>query len=116
MRKHGSARGRLTLACMVALGLCAAATTFMSCGLPSSTDLSALPAGTATTGKSLYTTHCSSCHGASAGGGSGPNIKNQSSDEIQAAVRSGPGSMPTFSSSSLSDQKLADIIAYVDTL
>lgn len=101
---------------LVALAVMASATAWVGCGSTNSAATAALPAGVASTGQALYATHCASCHGASAAGGAGPDIRNESSASVQSAVRNGKGSMPAFSTSTLSDQSLADVIAFVDTL
>lgn len=45
-----------------------------------------------------------------------PSLMNQSSANVVAAVRFGPGQMPAFNAAALSDQQVADITAYVQTL
>ena len=60
---------------------------------------------------------CASCHGATARGGSGPNIKSEVSDEGEFIdfVLEGEGSMPAYDSQ-LTDQEIADLVAYVKSL
>jgi mono/diheme cytochrome c family protein len=65
-------------------------------------------------GEVLYDTNCSVCHGASAEGASGPAIYNEDADDFVEAIQQGEGSMPAFPD--LTDQDIADIIAFVDTL
>lgn len=74
--------------------------------------------GNADAGKDLYTSNCTGCHGTSGKGGSaGKDIahvaRNEPEDAIEAIVE-GEDSMPAFDS--LSDQDVADIIAYLKTL
>jgi mono/diheme cytochrome c family protein len=72
-------------------------------------------------GKVVYETKaspsCASCHGATARGGSGPNIKSEVSDEGEFIdfVLEGEGSMPAYDSQ-LTDQEIADLVAYVKSL
>jgi mono/diheme cytochrome c family protein len=74
--------------------------------------------GDATTGAPLYTTHCASCHGATARGGSGPNLLSELGEEDDAdlidVILEGDGDMPGFSN--LSDQEIADMMAYLKSL
>jgi ubiquinol-cytochrome c reductase cytochrome c subunit len=85
----------------------------VACG---STDAVDLPTGTAATGAPLYVSNCLSCHGSDGTGGSGPDITSSSSKNIQSAVRNGPSDMPAWTESEITDQNLADIIAYIDSL
>lgn len=96
-------------------GAFALAALLASCG-DSSTNLATLPTGTASQGITVFQSNCMSCHGSSAAGGSGPNIRGAGSDTIQSVVRSGKGSMPAFSTTTITDQSLADLIAYIDSL
>lgn len=75
-----------------------------------------LPTGVAASGQPVYTTNCQSCHGASAGGGSGPDIRNSSAETTKSAVRLGRSGMSAYSQNQISSQQLADLIAYIDTL
>ena len=74
--------------------------------------------GDATAGEPLYSNHCASCHGATAGGGSGPNLvkelKDHDLEDMIDVVLDGDGSMPPFDS--LEDQQIADIMAYIKSL
>ncbi len=91
----------------------------ISCG-DSATDartdtILALTADTGN-GKIVFDGKCASCHGAAGGGtGLGPDIKgsNDAAAVLEITI-SGDGSMPSFSS--LSDQELADVTAYTQSL
>lgn len=65
-------------------------------------------------GEVLYDANCAACHGASAEGASGPAIFNEEAENFVEAIQNGEGSMPAFPD--LSDQDIADIIAFVGTL
>jgi len=65
-------------------------------------------------GEVLYDANCAGCHGASAEGASGPAIYNEDADDFVEAIQEGEGSMPAFPD--MSEQDIADIIAFVDTL
>lgn len=98
-----------------ALGLVALVALAVACG----TTTTDLPAGDATAGQDLYTTNCETCHGADAKSGSaGENLVGEVGEQSEfiSAIQNGKdnGAMPAFPE--LSDQDIADIIAYVETL
>lgn len=71
--------------------------------------------GDAVAGKTIYTSNCSTCHGADAKTGTaGKNIAAEDSTGAYAQIVSGGGGMPAFDS--LSDQDIANVWAYVQTL
>jgi mono/diheme cytochrome c family protein len=74
--------------------------------------------GTAASGASLYATKCVSCHGSNGRSGSaGVDVAHEARDEAEDAIEKileGGGGMPSFSN--LSDQDVADLIAYLKTL
>ncbi|MFO0640254.1 MAG: cytochrome c [Polyangiaceae bacterium] len=71
--------------------------------------------GDAAAGKATYTSQCASCHGADAKSGTtAKNITGESNAEAYAQILAGGGGMPAFSS--LSDQQIANVWAYVLTL
>ena len=70
--------------------------------------------GDASTGAGLFSSNCSTCHGADAGGSNGPSIAGLPQDVIVEATLSGPGPMPNFSD--LENQELADISTFVSGL
>ena len=65
-------------------------------------------------GEVLYDANCAACHGTSAEGASGPAIYDEDDHDFVEAIQEGEGSMPAFPD--LSDQDIADIIAFVRTL
>ncbi|HLA59846.1 MAG TPA: PQQ-binding-like beta-propeller repeat protein [Puia sp.] len=79
------------------------------------TDLKKIRANNELDGKTLYMTHCKSCHGADMRGGVGPNIsirvKKYSNDRVANIIRKGAPPMPAFSY--LSAQQIASIVAHV---
>lgn len=73
-------------------------------------------------GESLFSTNCAACHtitgagDALASGVYAPSLYNASLTQIAEAVRTGPGNMPRFGPSTLSDQQVADLVKYVNYL
>jgi ubiquinol-cytochrome c reductase cytochrome c subunit len=73
-------------------------------------------------GRALYTAECASCHGPSGGGDaigggvSAPALTESDPRTVGEAIRIGPGVMPVFSASALSDDEVADIAAYIQLL
>lgn len=71
--------------------------------------------GDTTAGKSVYTNSCSSCHGTDAKSGSArENLPSKNASTAYAQIIDGEGSMPSFSD--LSDQDIANVWAYVQSL
>ncbi len=70
-------------------------------------------------GGALFRTNCASCHQAIAQGGAlsygkhAPNLGAATSVQIAEAIRTGPESMPVFSSGELNDEQVAAIVKYV---
>jgi len=72
--------------------------------------------GDASSGNATYDTNCSGCHSADGSGGVGTNIQGWTfGEESVNAILDGKGSMPGFGSF-FTDQEIADLIAYVETL
>ncbi len=73
-------------------------------------------------GESLFSTNCAACHtitgagDALASGVFAPSLYSATSTQIAEAVRTGPGNMPRFGPSTLSDQQVADLVKYVNYL
>lgn len=73
-------------------------------------------------GGELYRLNCASCHnwdgkgGALVGRQNAPDLHAIPSTQIAEAVRIGPGSMPRFGTDVLTDEDLADVVAYVQYL
>jgi ubiquinol-cytochrome c reductase cytochrome c subunit len=89
-----------------------------SAGLPAipSVDLS----GTnLENGNALFVLNCAACHtitgsgDAIAGNNYAPSLHNATATQAVEAMRSGPGNMPRFGPGTLTDQQVADIVAYV---
>ena len=83
----------------------------VACGDPSSLT------GDAANGDTLYQANCASCHASDGTGGSGPNITGEIEEtgELTDIILNGEGDMPGFADS-LSDQDVADIIAFLQTI
>ena len=103
------AHALLTLSALLAL---------TACGASDHANTIAGMSGDATSGQTLYSANCASCHGATGGGGSGPNLVKAFNDDEKAelidVILDGDGDMPAFSS--LSDQEIADIVSYLEGL
>lgn len=79
-----------------------------------------LGGGELSKGGELYRVYCAACHRTAGRGGAlvyagtnAPNLTHYSPALIAGAIRWGPGPMPSFPPSVLSDQDLASIVAYV---
>lgn len=90
-----------------------------ACGADPATSSIASLSADVTAGKTLYATNCASCHGSDAASGSAnKNVANEVQSNASAAIGtilSGDGQMPSFAST-LSDQEIADVVAYIKTL
>ena len=70
-------------------------------------------------GNNLFVLNCAGCHtitgagDALASGYFAPSLHKATSTQVAEAMRTGPGNMPRFSSGTLSDSQVADIVAYV---
>lgn len=71
-----------------------------------------------TSGKTLYTSNCASCHGSDGQSGSArrnvAGVADQNASSVVNVMQTGEDEMPSFSG--LSDQQLADILGYVRSL
>jgi quinoprotein glucose dehydrogenase len=69
----------------------------------------------AAAGRAAFDRACRSCHGPEARGDAGPQLVpfTRSFDELLAVVREGAGQMPPISAQTLSDNEVAEIIAYL---
>jgi ubiquinol-cytochrome c reductase cytochrome c subunit len=89
---------------------------------PGGVPVPATQPGNLQDGLSLYTSNCASCHGgalagyAMPGGDYAPNLRGVNATQIAEAIRLGPGYMPAFPQSSLSDAQVDAIATYVTTL
>ncbi|MGH9179824.1 MAG: cytochrome bc1 complex diheme cytochrome c subunit [Acidimicrobiales bacterium] len=73
-------------------------------------------------GGELYRANCAACHGAAGIGGAlasgrhAPALKPATPLQIAEAVRTGPAAMPNFGPDTFSDEQVASIAAYVESL
>ena len=77
---------------------------------------SAVVAGDAARGETLFAENCASCHGeAGAGGGVGPTLAGSgvAREDAQATIENGSGIMPA---DLVSGQDLSDVLAYLETV
>ena len=78
--------------------------------------------GDLVTGGVLFRSNCAACHGivgagaALAHGAYAPSLHKASSLQVAEAMRVGPGNMPVFDSSTLTDAEVADVVTYVEYL
>lgn len=79
---------------------------------------SGLATGDPVQGKELYAQHCARCHGARAEGGQGERLAGTrfSLAEVIQIVRTPRGMMASFTPEELSDQQIAHIYAYLQSL
>jgi ubiquinol-cytochrome c reductase cytochrome c subunit len=79
-------------------------------------------AGSLSEGAAVFLDNCAGCHGAGASGDSigggriAPSLGEATPQEIAEAVRIGPGTMPVFNPSSLSEQELNSLVRYLTWL
>ena len=70
-------------------------------------------------GGDMFRTNCAACHGvvgsgaALAYGAYAPSLHHATTVQIAEAMRTGPGNMPVFDPTTLSDAQVADIVTYV---
>ena len=81
------------------------------------------PTGDAAAGKTLWATiggspYCGSCHGASGEGGFGPDLAGRrlTFDQFRQQLRRPYGIMPAYTERQVSDQQVADLVAYFTSL
>jgi cytochrome c551 len=65
-------------------------------------------------GETGYVDNCSACHAADGSGGVGPNLVGVGADTTVNAMLNPPGGMNDYSN--LTDQEIADIAGYVESL
>jgi len=89
---------------------------------PEATATDAEPGGTAAPAKrgaELYAVHCAMCHGADAMGGLGPRLRNASRKDprsVERIIVKPTGAMPPLFPSSLNQEQVKDLAAFVATL
>lgn len=70
-------------------------------------------------GNTLFTLNCAACHtitgagDALASGYFAPSLHKANATQVAEAMRTGPGNMPRFGPGTLTNQQVADIVAYV---
>jgi ubiquinol-cytochrome c reductase cytochrome c subunit len=73
-------------------------------------------------GGELYRANCAACHGAAAIGGAlasgrhAPALRPATPRQIAEAIRIGPSSMPSFGPDTFTDEQVASIVDYVESL
>jgi len=70
-------------------------------------------------GAELYAVHCAMCHGADAMGGLGPRLRNASRKDprsVERIIVKPTGAMPPLFPSSLNQEQVKDLAAFVATL
>lgn len=73
-------------------------------------------------GGELYRANCQACHAASGSGGvllygrAAPDLGDAEPLQVAAAMRAGPGEMPTFGRNEVPPEDLEDVVAYVQYL
>jgi ubiquinol-cytochrome c reductase cytochrome c subunit len=71
------------------------------------------------TGNNLFVLDCAGCHTVTGAGDAladgyfAPSLHKATKTQVAEAVRTGPGNMPRFGTGNLSDQQVADIVAFV---
>lgn len=74
-------------------------------------------AGDAAAGQTVFQQNCDGCHpGGNAGTGPALRGRGLTAERISTQVRNGGGGMPAFPPNRISDQQLADVVAYVMSL
>ena len=85
-------------------------------------DVQVTAASDTAAGRAAYVATCAACHGAGAsgdavGGGSvAPPLLDTAPTQVGEAIRTGPGNMPAFDATQVSDQQLSEIAAYLQFL
>ncbi|QXC61533.1 c-type cytochrome [Aquihabitans sp. G128] len=73
-------------------------------------------------GGKVFRANCQACHSASGSGGAlsygraAPALSKAEPEQVAGAVRAGPGQMPVFGPSTISDEQLDDLVTYVEYL
>jgi mono/diheme cytochrome c family protein len=104
------------------LGMTAVVASLGSPGFASLARAQDVPAGDAVNGKRLYLATCFACHGRSGQGGAmngpAPILARTAMpfDGFKAQLREPISDMPAYSQAVMSDQQIADIYAFVETL
>lgn len=79
-------------------------------------------AGDLALGQQLYTLNCAGCHNSAGSGGAlgnaiyAPPLYPATALQVAEAIRAGPGAMPAFNQSQITDEQLNSIVRYVEFL
>lgn len=71
-------------------------------------------------GQAVWNTNCAHCHGATGQGGVAgagawtPRVTGYGGETIAEAIRVGPFEMPAFREAQISDEEIADVVAFLD--
>ncbi|UTR16003.1 cytochrome c [Salipaludibacillus sp. LMS25] len=63
-------------------------------------------------GEELYAQNCAGCHGGNLKGTSGPPVETHTAEEVEAAIKEGPGSMPA---DLVTGEDVADVAAWIES-
>jgi mono/diheme cytochrome c family protein len=100
----------------LSVALLASVSVLVACGADDGGEGDGGGGGDATAGRALYETNCAACHGAGGeGSGSYPSIVGEGGSDAIDIVTNGDGGMPAFGGR-LTEQEIADVVAYVETL
>jgi ubiquinol-cytochrome c reductase cytochrome c subunit len=77
--------------------------------------------GDAAEGGDIYRRQCAACHQSAGQGGilvgeETPSLASSTPVQVAEATRTGPGTMPVFGASAISDEDLGNVVAYVQVL
>ena len=86
----------------------------IACGDKDATEDNSDITGNASAGETLYASDCSGCHGSTADGGSAPGLKGVEVEVFTDVLANGIGYMPAFPN--YTEQDIADVVAYIDSL
>lgn len=88
----------------------------LACGPSSRSDIILGLTGDAAAGEATYAADCAACHGADGQSGSAnKDIREGGEDLVEEVLSGNDEGMPAFDEQ-LSDQEIADLLAYVETL
>ncbi len=116
------------LGCFVGLLLAAQGSVAAQTGAPNArtervgVETGSAPAGTAEAGKGVWAlgnTSCRNCHGGDGEGGFGPALAGRidvTFERFRSYVRNPVGRMPAYIESELTDQEIADLVAYFNSV
>ncbi len=76
--------------------------------------------GDAAAGQEVWSQNCTHCHGATGAGGVAgagawtPQVNDRTAEEIAEATRVGPFNMPAFENDQITNQEIADVVAFME--